>query len=246
MFPSRSKVVRAFCGKYAILLLALIALLLLTPLILDGGFWSFVLGVSAGGVLVAGLHATNPGKRTLAIGLFLATIDLASNRVAAATGFRWILILQALLWFSSLAYVVFVILERILSTARVTVETLQAALCVYLLLGFLWVFIFALVDLCMPGEFRADGAHIAWTDLSVRRAEFVRLYLFSFGSLTTVGYGEMPHVGGLARMAANLEAMTGQLYLALLIARLVGAHLSQGPPNEQKEFGGDLWLDKPK
>jgi hypothetical protein len=50
---------------------------------------------------------------------------------------------------------------------------------------------------------------------------------FSFVTLTTVGYGDVTPVGGGVRMLAIFEALAGQLYLTLLVARLVGIHIAQ-------------------
>jgi len=53
------------------------------------------------------------------------------------------------------------------------------------------------------------------------------LYFFSFVTLTTLGYGDITPVSAPARSLAMVEAIVGQMYLAVLIARLVGIHISQ-------------------
>ncbi len=50
---------------------------------------------------------------------------------------------------------------------------------------------------------------------------------FSFSTLTTLGYGDIVPVSPLARMLTSVEAITGQLYLTVLVARLVGLHITE-------------------
>ncbi len=52
---------------------------------------------------------------------------------------------------------------------------------------------------------------------------------FSNVTLTTLGYGDILPLSNLARMLANLEAMAGQLYVAIVIARMVGVQVTQRP-----------------
>ncbi len=58
---------------------------------------------------------------------------------------------------------------------------------------------------------------------------------FSFVTLTTLGYGDIVPTSATARMLAAAEAVTGQLYLAVLVARLVGLHISQSPRDPRRE-----------
>ena len=72
-------------GKFGYLLVALIALLLSAPLLVEGLIWNLGLKLFACTVLVASLYAARPGRRSLALGLILASIDLGVGRVAAST-----------------------------------------------------------------------------------------------------------------------------------------------------------------
>src|SRR5262249_16237137 len=149
MVRSRSRLVGAAGGNFGILLVALIALLATAPLILAARAGNIALGLFAYAVLIASLHAARPGGRAVAIGLVLALVDFGIGRLAALDTFksaRWLVFLQVLLWLSILIFVTVAILEAIFASDRVSVETLQASLCVYMLLGLIWVFLFALID----------------------------------------------------------------------------------------------------
>jgi voltage-gated potassium channel Kch len=58
---------------------------------------------------------------------------------------------------------------------------------------------------------------------------------FSFSTLTTVGYGDIVPRSNAARTLAELEAITGQIYLAVLVARLVGLHIVDSSGSRSRE-----------
>ncbi len=88
---------------------------------------------------------------------------------------------------------------------------------VYMLIAVVFAYAFALVDVSMPGSF--TGESLGRVGSEIRLAPFI---YFSFATLTTVGYGDIVPSGRLAGMLAALEATAGQMYLAILVGRLVG------------------------
>jgi hypothetical protein len=112
----------------------------------------------------------------------------------------------------------------------VTLETLQASLCVYLLIGLMGTFGFALIDITLPGSFQAThGPNVVWSDAESRAREFMRLFVFSYATLSGSSSAEIAPATGFASNAASLEAMAGQIYLAVVIARLVGIYSAPAP-----------------
>ena len=108
-----------------------------------------------------------------------------------------------------------VVLALVLRRGPITARRIQGAIAVYLLLGFIWAQAYELVTLWHPGAFTGavDGSgSLPWT-------------YYSFVTLTTMGYGDIMPVHPLARAVAVLEALTGQLYLAIMLARLVSLEL---------------------
>lgn len=105
-----------------------------------------------------------------------------------------------------------VVLGQTLRAGPVTFHRLLGAVAAYLLLGIIWAYAYELVALLRPPAF--SGA--------VNLADGPRaFYYFSFVTLTTVGYGDVLPLHPAARSLAMLEAVTGPLYLAILVARLV-------------------------
>ena len=116
-------------------------------------------------------------------------------------------------------FTVYHIVTHVFATEDVTRDTLFAAASVYLLFGLTWSLAYALLERLQPGSFYVSPEHLVGGALQV--TDF--LY-YSFVTLTTLGYGEIAPVTERARSASILESVTGVLYLAFLIARLVGVH----------------------
>jgi hypothetical protein len=91
-------------------------------------------------------------------------------------------------------------------------------------------FAFTLIDLTQPGSLRAShGPGVVWADERSKAIEFMRLFVFSYATLSGSNCAEIAPATGFARNAASLEAMTGQIYLAVVVARLVGLHVAPPP-----------------
>jgi hypothetical protein len=207
-------------------------------LIAEGWVWNLAIGLFGCAVMVAGLQAARPGRRALVTGLVLSTTDLAIGRLIFHQGGRWLVGLQAVLWLATLVYATVEILGTVFERQEVEVETLLAALCVYLILGLIWVYLYALIGLAAPASFRLPGeVPVAWWDDASRRTEFMRMLILSYSTLTTIGVGDLAPASGLACIVANLEAISGQVYLAVVIARLVGMHVGQAPPSPPEAPG---------
>jgi Ion channel len=246
MGREQSRLLGAARGKFGYLLLALIVFLATAPVIAESHARKLVLAGFGSGLLIAGLHAARPGKRSLIVGLVVAAVEFGIGQMAEFHGSRWLTFAQALLWLLAMTYVAVEILEKVLGSAEVTLETLQAAFCVYLLLGLIWAFLYTLVQHAAPASFQMQhGPPVDWSDASSRRLGFLRLFIFSYSTLTATGYGDIVPAGAFAQMAACLEAMTAQVFLAVVIARLVGIQASPPPtvradaPLDEPGFGGD-------
>jgi hypothetical protein len=113
---------------------------------------------------------------------------------------------------------------------RVTVDMVSGALAVYLILGLIWALAFLAVETTHPGTF------IFATGESGVDAGFWRFLGFSFATLTTLGYGNVAPATAQGDAIAGLEAVVGQLYMAVVIARIVALHIAQADrPTEHDE-----------
>jgi hypothetical protein len=119
-------------------------------------------------------------------------------------------------------FVVAQFLHFILRAPRVNSEVLCAGISTYLLLGLFWMFSYLLVAQLVPDSFAFSTGPPSSHSMTHFNA-----YYFSFVTLSTVGYGDVTPVSNEARALAVAEAMTGTLYVAVLIARLVALYTTQ-------------------
>jgi hypothetical protein len=203
------------------LLIALTLLFFLFPFVEEVKGGDLIVSVLFSLVLLAAILAVADRKRVLLIALVLAV---------PAVGGRWInhvrpdLVPPPVFLIAGLALVAFVVahlLRFVLRAPSVNVEVLCASISAYLMLGLMWTMAYWLVDQLTPG-----GAFSFNTNAGPRSINGFTGFYFSFITLSTVGYGDITPVSRIARWLAALEAMTGLLYVAVLIARLVALYSS--------------------
>lgn len=226
-------------GGYARLLSAILLSLILQPVLVEhlGHARAFGVGFFML-VLFAALEATEAARRARVALLSLAMLAIATSWIsflAKETEFvddnKWLEGFLAILDHATsimfLTLVVALIIRRTLAPGRITTARIAAAICAYLLLGILWAEIYRSLEVAY-GSVLSSGA--GTTD-----ATFV---YFSFATLTTLGYGDIAPLHTSARVMAYLEAVTGVLYLATLVARLVALHIAHEQPPAQGDDGG--------
>ena len=201
---------------------------LLVALALLFFFFPFVEEVKGGDIIVAILLSLVLLSAVLAVadrkGVFFIALVLAIPAIAG----RWInhfrpdLVPPPVFLIAGLALIAFVVanlLRFVLRAPSVNTEVLCASISAYLMLGLLWTVAYWLVAQVTPNAFAFN------TGPKESMGGFNAFY-FSFITLSTVGYGDITPVSKVARMLAATEAMTGLLYVAVLIARLVGLYSS--------------------
>ena len=120
----------------------------------------------------------------------------------------------------------------------VTINTISASLCVYILMVLLWANLYSLVDLLLPGSF-AYSLDENFT-MNMRDGQAIYATYYSFVTITTLGYGDILPVSPPAMALATLQAFVGQMYVAILVARLVSVYSS---PATEPSAQGDSDLN---
>jgi hypothetical protein len=110
-------------------------------------------------------------------------------------------------------------LAIMLQSEEVTREVIYAALLSYLLAALMWAFLYTFLMLVDPTSFNID--------LSQPEGYLSEFQYYSFVTITTLGYGDITPVTGVAKSFSVLEAVVGQLYLVVVIAWLVGNYVRQ-------------------
>ena len=170
-------------------------------------------------VLLAGVVAVADRKRVLVIAIVLAIPAIAGRWL---NHFRPDLVPPAVFLASGLILIAFVVgslLRFVFRAPSVNTEVLCASISAYLMLGLMWTMAYWLVDQLTPG-----GAFSYNTNAGPRSMNGFNGFYFSFITLSTVGYGDITPVSRIARWLAAMEAMTGLLYVAVLISRLVSLY----------------------
>jgi voltage-gated potassium channel len=205
--------------RFILLLVAIIAELMLAPLLTGSVFGWDAARVLMALVLFAALSAVGVRPATLFLFVPALVLHLLGIYWGGTTVHVTALTLRALF----LSYAIGLIVWHILRRSDVTIDTIAGAACAYTLLAVVWGELYILLEVLRPGSFDIP-AH--WR-MAVPGNPAPALLYFSFITLTTVGYGDItPQWAGAAGLAAA-EAVVGQLYLAVTIARLVGLHISQ-------------------
>jgi len=190
-------------------------------------FFPFVEEVKGGDLIVSLLLSLVLLSAVLAVSdrrsVLLTALVLAIPAIAG----RWIndvrpdLVPPAVFLIAGLLLVAFVVvnlLRFVLRAPSVNVEVLCASISAYLMLGLMWTMAYWLVDQLTPGAFSFN------TNAGKQSMNGFNAFYFSFITLSTVGYGDITPVSRIARWLAAMEAMTGLLYVAVLIARLVALY----------------------
>lgn len=219
----------AIRSAYNWLIVGLLATGFVAPLLQQNRTGAVVLHVLSAALLATGIGAVAKRKRHIATALALAVpavtlsiLDLVSPSP------RWAPPRHALQT-AFFGYTAVMILMDVLRHERVTAEKIRGSVCVYLLMGGTWAFGYLTVLSVDPTALGftvpaaagvTSGAHMWIGDV---------LY-FSFITLTSTGYGDIVPLTALTRWMAQLEATAGQLYIAILVARLVGLHIAHSEP----------------
>lgn len=159
----------------------------------------------------------------------LVAIILALGGIIAHRSFAVIQLSVQILF---LLYVLWSVVIVVFSTRDVTSDILCGSVCVYLLTGVVAGLVFVLIEISSPGSYLITGPKGGPNTDAILIQDPGWLLYFSFVTLTTVGYGDIVPESNVARSAAIVVAVAGQVLLMVMIARLVGLHVVQAasPP----------------
>jgi voltage-gated potassium channel len=201
------------------LLIALAFLFFFFPFVEEVKGGDLIVSILLSLVLLSAVLAVASRRRTLIIALLLAIPAVAGRWI---NHFRPDLVPPPVFLAAGLvltAFVVVNLLRFVLGAPSVNVEVLCASISAYLMLGLMWTIAYWLVAWVTPTAFAFNT-----TTGTKESIEGFNAFYFSFITLSTVGYGDITPVSKVARMLAATEAMTGLLYVAVLIARLVALY----------------------
>ncbi len=211
--------------RFLYLLITLVAFVTLFPVLEELGPGGMIFNIFLSTILLSAAYAASESRGYFILALLLAGPAFVLRWINNFVGSPWLEFVAGVLTVLFLLLVAALILSHVLKAERVSREKIFGALSVYLIFGVVWGLLFMMENFLVPGSFRfGEGVRTG--------AEMV---YYSFVTLTTLGYGDIVPVSPSARALATLEALTGQLYLTVLVARLVGLHITHSSRSRSED-----------
>jgi hypothetical protein len=202
--------------KYNRLLIGMVVLLIVSPLYMMTGLKFPLVGFLFFTIVQLALKATIDEKKRLLIYRLIVLVALicvlASQRCNAP-------FCDALYVISRCIYIVFLLITiklfmgRIAAAERVTTDKVKGGICLYLLAGVVWSFLYEVI-------YRFDASAF-----QIQDADGLDFLYYSYSTLTSLGIGDISSTNDFAISLTCLEAISGQMFIAVFIARLIGLHI---------------------
>ena len=214
-------------NNFVFLLFSLVLFLLLGAVVeqMQTDMGQLVVTSSTVVMLAVGIWSFKESKHWFLAGLgILAAIIVVVviGFILESAGLRYIHLLLMLVFF---IWTTWLAARQVLFTGTIDDNKIVGAICIYLLLGMIWTIMYLLIAQAVPDAF--NGLQQApWYD------NFSELSYYSFVTLTTLGYGDISPKLPIPQFLAYMEAVVGVLYIAILVASLIGVRMSNRSSND--------------
>jgi len=229
--------------RHTVLLVAIVVLFAARPLIGDLGIGPVVFSLALIVLMLVALYTIQVDelvgeretllaqkRRRGIIGWLLAVPAIVERLAIIFVHSGPILIAGMVFWFLFFSFVTWSELRAVVKQREVTGETIAMSISVYLLIGLTWGVLYIVLYYLQPNAFSFGGSGTPSSHPEATQIFPVLVY-FSLTTLSTVGFGDITPVSLQTRYAAVAEGITGQFYLAILVARLVGLYMSRPADN---------------
>lgn len=220
-------------ANFAFMLVGLIVLWAVAPVLAlaDSGIAQITLYVAFGAALVLGAWSLSKERRFFLFAAGITTVAVLCSVIAYMTGnvlaIFLVLSLQIVFWLMNAWFVG----RHVLAPGPVDINRVAGGICIYMIAAVVWACAYTLVYQLIPDAFNGIGSVPFEGQLS-------EMLYFSYVTLTTLGYGDVTPAHPITRWMAQFEAVFGQLYIAILIASLVGmwiASAASGDANDNNK-----------
>jgi len=205
-------------SRFLILLIVILLMVALAPFLDVFVSTRILMDIFLTATFVAIIHAFKARTSSVIIAAVLASpliILTWANYFVEFENLVFIWIFGALFF----GYAAVNIWGSVFNAEAVKKETIFAAVVAYLLIAVMWAFLFLILEMLVPGSFAIHSSQ-DWSDL--RRFQYL-----SFVTITTLGYGDITPLTEKASALTMLEAVIGQIYMVVVVAWLVGMHVSR-------------------
>ena len=206
-------------NKYAHLLVGMIAIFLAAPFLNNLNIKFPVIDFMFLMIIILTLRVLNLKRYVFTVTIVLAalsfSLDFLINLGVFADTNNMIAIVTILSYGFFMGIALLLLIKNIFSEQCISGDTIKGGMSIYILMGFWWAMVYFAIELFDPNAFL--------NTIGVRGP--IDFLFFSFTTLTTVGYGDTVPKNDIAKVLVSLEAVTGVLYVAIFIARLISLHV---------------------
>jgi hypothetical protein len=202
--------------RFSVLLVSLLLLALVAPVMEVAEWRRGPVNVLFAVVILSAINAASESRNALLAAVLIAIPAFVLNWSRLFIDSAGFLVFSDLLLAVLLFFTIAVVLRAVFRATDVGFDELSGAVASYLLIAVAWAVSFRLIETMSPGAFAQLGPD--------PQATFTQFLYFSLTTVTTLGYGVITPISPVAHILATLEAVTGVLYVAVLIARLVSLY----------------------
>lgn len=222
-----------FKSKYLYLLFSLVLYFLASPFLIAKQFNNTVLTLLISLIVVLCLNVITRSRILLSLTAVLGLSSVVSYWIITSVdGSEPFKIFHITTILFCLIVMTFFVIASIAERKEITKDSLLGAISGYFLLGLTWSVIYILINCVDPNAFIN---HRTFVSLRDHTQQYI---YYSFETLTTLGYGDVLPYSDVARTFSWLEAVTGQIYLAVWISQLVGLRIAQAV-NQKKSISSE-------
>jgi len=213
--------------RFSILTVTLLIFLLLVPVAedLERGWWLIYACFIV--ILLSGLYSLSHQRWHVIVAIIFVLPTFALRSLAFYYRSDELMIIGNGFSFIFFMFIAVSIINEVFRSKTVNLNKINAAISAYLLIGISWAFLYAIIEYLEPNSFQFPDS-----TQPLSMSGITEYIYFSFVTLTTLGYGDIRPVGEIARSFAFIEAVAGQMYLAVMIARLIGFYVAQRASDE--------------
>ncbi len=216
--------------KYSFLVLfaCLVTTLLAGAVMFQSTWGGLLVEILMSCTLAASVFALSGRRRPLYLSAAVAVIVLALNWITVFQYSCTVRVIDEVLSLCFYGLVIYIMALRVFSTHKVDLNVIVGAICIYLIGAIMFSAVFSLIEVVTPGSFDADFTlPNPSCEYEYQKILAGNLLYFSLVTLSTLGYGDITPLAPIAKAIASMEAVTGQFYIAILVARLVGLYIRQ-------------------
>jgi hypothetical protein len=216
-------------GLTALLILLFINMFVIYPLVQLHSINRMLLLISFSLLQIAGLMTVSYKPFLREVVYLAGAADFITSWISYFFPGHKLVFLDIFLSLVFLTLLMVVILVQVFRQGAINTHRILGAVAVYILLGTIWSLFYNLVELQLPGAFQLPPGALG-------NPQILQAHLgyFSFVTLTTLGYGDIVAVHPVARTLVVLEALVGQLFPAILLARLVSMEIAHRGKNSNQ------------